>query len=97
MFEQFDSSWVGTTISTGAGAFFGWLFGRRKLKAEAASSELENVEKAIAIWRGIASDLEGKFKSLQDEVMELRKELMKLEVENETLKQEVKDLRKHQS
>ena len=92
MFENFDTSWVGTTISTGAGAFFGWLFGKRKIKAEAQGSELENIEKAVAIWRQIASDLEGKFTALQTEVNQLRKEVFKLEFENERLAASNKEL-----
>lgn len=92
MFENIDTSWIGTTVSTAAGAFFGWLFGRRKQKAEAQSSELENVEKAVAIWRQIASDLEGKFTALQTEVNQLRKEVLKLEMENERLKDANREL-----
>jgi len=92
MLENFDSSWIGTTISTGAGAFFGWLFGKRKLKAEAQNSELENIEKAVTIWRQIASDLEGKFTALQSEVLQLRREVVKLELDNERFKQANKDL-----
>lgn len=92
MFENFDSSWVGTTITTAAGAFFGWLFGRRKQKAEAESSELDNVEKAVAIWRQIASDLEGKFTALQTQVTELQKHVLKLELENEKLKDKNNEL-----
>lgn len=92
MFEHFDTSWIGTTISTAAGAFFGWLFGRRKQTAEAQGSELENIEKAVAIWRQIASDLEGKFTALQTEVNQLRKEVFKLEFENERLSASNKEL-----
>lgn len=96
MFEHFDTSWIGTTISTGAGAFFGWFFGRRKQKADARQSELENVEKAISIWKNLAEEMEVRMKSLQAEVDELRKNQVRIEHENEQLKIEIEELRKNQ-
>jgi peptidoglycan hydrolase CwlO-like protein len=83
--EQIDFSWLTNTLSAAGAGLATWLFARRKNSAEAQQSELENVEKAVAIWRQIASDLEGKFTALQREVIELRKHVVKLEIENERL------------
>lgn len=93
MLENFDTSWIGSTLTAASGAFFGWLVGRRKQTAEAAASELENTEKAIVIWRTIASDMEGRFKSLQTEVFEMRKELHKVQLENRKLHDDNDDLK----
>lgn len=58
------------SVLTGAAT---WYFSRRKYKAEASSSELENVEKALAIYRSIISDLNGKIKELEIELEQLQK------------------------
>jgi hypothetical protein len=58
--------WIREIIQGFLGALFGgsliWLITmkatRRKANAEAKYSELENIEKAIAIWRGISEQLE---------------------------------------
>jgi len=38
----------------------GWLFGRRQQTAQVKTTELDNVEKAIKIWREMSADLEAK-------------------------------------
>ncbi len=98
---NYDLAWLYNTLSAAGAATVTWIFSRRKQKAEVATNELENVDKAIAIWRGIASDLEGKFTALQKEVIELQKHVLKLELENQRLKEtntefqrEIEELRK---
>lgn len=62
----------------------GWFTGRRKLKADAASSELANVQHAIKIWRETAEALEGKVEELSHNLDEMRSEnrSLKLQIEN---------------
>lgn len=61
-----------------------WVLARRKNKAEATTNELDNVEKAIKIWRELSSDLE----------LRLTKEIEDLRKENCTLKSEMKTMLK---
>ncbi|MCO5229605.1 MAG: hypothetical protein M9958_00475 [Chitinophagales bacterium] len=58
-----------------AAAFGGWFFGRRKLSAEASTTEIENVEKSLAIYRGIITDMESQIKSLKSQITELETQL----------------------
>lgn len=58
-----------------AAAFGGWLFGRRKLSAEASTTEIENVEKSLAIYRGIITDMETQIRSLKTQITELEDQL----------------------
>ncbi|GIZ15310.1 cell wall anchor protein [Capnocytophaga catalasegens] len=44
-------------ITTFVGAFVGWLFGRPKEKAELQTNELDNVDKAVKIYREMIEDL----------------------------------------
>jgi peptidoglycan hydrolase CwlO-like protein len=41
---------------------------RRKNRAEAQHSELDNIDKAISIWRSLAQDLEKKISQLESEI-----------------------------
>jgi len=69
---------------------------RRKNNADAETSELDNVSKAIKIWRELSEDMEKRFK---EEVDELKKENCNLQQrvsivmkENEELKIQMKQL-----
>lgn len=81
-------------FSTVVSALIGYLKAREKNRAEIAKVqaevdqiELGNVEKAIEIWRSVASDL-------RKEVSELKAEITNLRKENEHLKQEIQKLEK---
>jgi len=74
-------------------ALSAWFFARRKNNAEAKKSELDNVEKAISIWRKLSEDMDLRFKA---EIEELRKENCNLQnqitqvmKENESLKSQM--------
>jgi peptidoglycan hydrolase CwlO-like protein len=99
--NQIDLTWLWSTLGAVGSGLAGWLFGRKKQNVEVKSTELDNVEKAVAIWREMASDLRGQFQALQAEVLTLQKQVTKLEIENERLKAnneefqaEIDDLRK---
>lgn len=100
MNENVDLSWLWASLSAIGTGLAGWLFGRKKQNAEVKASELDNVEKAVAIWRGIASDLEGKFTALQHQFTELQKSNIELQIEvrrlketNAELQSEIEELR----
>ena len=98
---QIDLTWLWSTLGAAGSGFAGWFFGRKKQNAETKGTELDNVEKAVEIWREMASDLRGQFQALQTEVLALQKQVTRLEIENERLKAnneelqaEIDDLRK---
>jgi len=91
--EQTSLEWLYSTISAAVASGITWLFTRRKTTAEAQHSELDNVEKAVAIWRGISTDLEAQFNALEQRVTTMQLEIIKLQIENEKLEAENKVLR----
>jgi predicted RNase H-like nuclease (RuvC/YqgF family) len=64
----------------------GWLVGRRKAKADANSTEINNVSEVLVIYRGIIKDFESKVKELEGHIRELEARIDTLENENKTLK-----------
>lgn len=80
------SDWLPEVIIGFSGAFSGWIFARRKNKLEADSNEIDNLDKAVAVWRTIAEDLKrenaekrAQEKELRDEISELRQRVSDLE------------------
>lgn len=64
-----------------------WIFSRRKYRAESAANELDNVQKAQAIYRDIIMDL-------KKELEELREKINVVVAENEALGMRMDELRK---
>ncbi len=69
-----------------ASAFSTYIFARRKYKVDADSNEIENLDKAVAIWRSIAEDLKKEIeekrnqeKGMRDEILDLRNRISDLE------------------
>ena len=87
------TSWIAPTLTAIGSGFATYVFARRKNNADAKKSELDNVEQAISIWKGIAADLEGRFMAMQKQVNDMQKEIMKLEIENEKYKSEIEILK----
>lgn len=54
-------------------ALVAWFLARKKNRAEVSGSELENVEKALSIYRSMVHDLRDKIKELEDYVDELER------------------------
>jgi len=57
----------------------GFLFGSRKRQAEAIGYELNNVQKAIQVWKEVAEYQTSEIASLRAEINELKEELNNLE------------------
>lgn len=95
MNDHFDISWLWTTLGTLGGGFVTWLFGRRKQKAETKSSELENVEKALEIYRKILEDNSQQILSLKTEVNKLENKLDTITEENRLLKKRISEIENH--
>lgn len=86
-------------IAPVASGFAGWFFAKRKIKAEAESGELDNVDKALEIYRKAIKDLEGwktelleKMGQIESENQELRKQLRESHSENESLRKRISQL-----
>ena len=94
--EQLLDNLIIPILTAFAGAFSGWLFGRRKQAAEAVASELETVEKAVAIWREIAQDLKKELEVQSAKIVKLSAEVSTLRRDNSRLLKELKSINKHQ-
>jgi peptidoglycan hydrolase CwlO-like protein len=84
-----------------ATAIISFLAGRRKERAdlektqsEINASEIENVEKAITIWRKLAEDMAAQVNELKVQVHELTEQVERLRNENRSLTEEIKSLKK---
>lgn len=88
-------------ILTGLG---GWFSARKKNNADARMSELDVVEKAIAVWRQMSEDMQKRYDDLrkrydsllerqnaiEDELQGLREDNHRLSRENKTLVNKLK-------
>ncbi|MBV5336902.1 MAG: hypothetical protein J0653_02625 [Deltaproteobacteria bacterium] len=77
-------------------ALAAYVFARRKNVADAQASELDNVDKAVTIWRKLAEQLEANLKCEMDSLRranaELREQIDKLSEENSELRKKMKTL-----
>lgn len=86
--------WISEAIgflTTIAGSFIGFWVGRRKSVADAQSTELENVKKAIVIWQETAEKLQMKVDDLEKRIQELQLEVETVHAENLRLKRSIID------
>lgn len=95
--EQFIETLLIPFLTSIAGAFSGWFFGRRKQTAEAVQSELESVEKAVSIWREIAQDLKKEMAEQGVQIQKLQDEVATLRRDNARLLSELKQIKKAQN
>lgn len=84
------SSIIENTVVAVTTAGITWFFSRHKQLAEIKSSELDNVEKVISIWRALAQDLAAKVEALSTRCESLSDEIEQLRYENESLKAALK-------
>jgi len=75
--------------SNGVTSYLTFLFSKKKYLAEANLSELENVEKSIAIYRGMVEDLGQRIEILSKNMQTLREEREEVVAENTALKRKV--------
>ena len=88
LFSQVSSEFI--AILTGAiSGGFAYLFARRKNKAEAESNEIDNLSKAVTIWRELSENLEKKIDNLIAENKKLKGEVESLEIQVKQLTREV--------
>lgn len=66
-------------LTTFVGALVGWFFGRPKEKAELQTSELDNVDKAVKIYREMIEDLGKQLSKAIAELNEAKTTIKELE------------------
>ena len=85
-------------IPTALGSLLTFLFTRKKYKAETTGNEIDNVEKAVKIWRDLSSDIKKQFESdiakLKEENNVIRLKLDSVLKENHSLKEQMESLEK---
>lgn len=91
--QDYLGSIILTIVTSLVTGFGGWIFGRRKNKAEAQTVELENVNKAVAIWRETAENLNVQLGLYTNELIKFRQENENLQEELDKMKQELKSLK----
>jgi chromosome segregation ATPase len=97
----FDWSWLWGVLGAGATQLVNVILNRKreakelkKVDADVLSSEMDNVEKAIAIWRNIANDLNGQLVEIKAQVKILTEQVDKLKIENTELHAELRKMAK---
>ena len=86
------NEFVITTIIGVLSGVAGWVVARRKNLAEAHISELDAVEKAVAVWRELSEQLQKKYEMLLQRQDELEKEMQVIRRDNKELKAKNKEL-----
>lgn len=89
--EEFGTVWsaISYVATSGLGAFFGWLFSRRKYNEEVQATRVQNFDAAIEAYKKMYEDmiddlksqngeLKGEVESLKQELAENRKQLITL-------------------
>ncbi|WP_172914048.1 cell wall anchor protein [Capnocytophaga canis] len=89
MFEFIQEHLVALIASFISG-LAGWFFGRPKEKIELQGGELDNVDKAVEIYRKMIEDLRGQLLIAIEELGEARKTIKELESTVESLTDELK-------
>lgn len=84
-FQQYISEALGALI----GAFVGWFFTRKKQHTELQANELDNVDKAVRIYREVADDLAKQLKTAIIELNEAKQTIKELEEKVEALTYEL--------
>ena len=74
-FFQEQAELIFSTVSGALGAFFGWLVGRRKNKAQGVSLELENVKTVLEINREELDNLKKGLDATRQELKHCREEM----------------------
>lgn len=90
-------NWIAAGVGSAITALWSWIRQRKRDAADIKNAEIENVEKAIAIWRNLAQDMRTQVDELKAEVKHLSEEVGKLHTENETLKSQVGELQRENS
>lgn len=84
-----------TVILTAFGAFIGWFFTRRKTKAEAIGSEIDNDTKVVDLWRNWSAHLQDQIEEMETKIQQLTQRIEELEEENKQHLKTIENLLLH--
>jgi peptidoglycan hydrolase CwlO-like protein len=84
-----------TVILTAFGAFIGWFFTRRKTKAEAIGSEIDNDTKVVDLWRNWSAHLQDQIEEMEGKIAQLTQRIEELEEENKQHLKTIENLLLH--
>ena len=84
-----------TVILTAFGAFIGWFFTRRKTKAEAIGSEIDNDTKVVDLWRKWSAHLQDQIEEMEGKIAQLTQRIEELEEENKQHLKTIENLLLH--
>jgi TolA-binding protein len=84
-----------TVILTAFGAFIGWFFTRRKTKAEAIGSEIDNDTKVVDLWRNWSAHLQDQIQEMEGKIAQLTQRIEELEEENKQHLKTIENLLLH--
>ncbi|SDE79729.1 cell wall anchor protein [Riemerella columbipharyngis] len=82
---EFLQQYISEALTAVIGGFFGWFFTRKKQQEELRASELDNVDKAVRIYREMIEDLSGQLKTAITELDEAKATIKELEQKVEAL------------
>jgi uncharacterized protein HemX len=77
--NEFD--WLNSTLSAIGGGFAGWFFNRKQQRASTKTNELENVEKALSIYRDMINELKSNLKETKTQLEDINKNCVALDKE----------------
>lgn len=81
--------YIGEAITALIGGVAGWFFSRKKQLAELQANELDNVDKAVKIYREMIENLGLQLKTAIAELDEAKKTIKELEEKVEALTREL--------
>ena len=84
-----------TVLITAFGAFIGWFFTRRKTKAEAIGSEIDNDTKVVDLWRNWSAHLQDQIEEMEGKIQQLTQRIEELEEENKQHLKTIENLLLH--
>lgn len=88
------NDYVLNALIGGITSFLTWAAMRRKNIAEARTSEVDTVERAIKVWRDLSEDLQKRYEALIIKVESLQSEIEGLRADNKSLSYDNKQLLK---
>jgi septal ring factor EnvC (AmiA/AmiB activator) len=90
----FELPFVADAVSIVLPLLIGWLVGHRQQRAQAQGNEIENVEKAIRIWRTMTEDLKQEMAGMKAELEATRAKNKELEEELESMRNDFEQMLK---
>lgn len=93
MFDPAITSFIVPIISVVIGTVVGWFFTRHKQNKEVDLLEVQEVDKAIDIWKTLAHDMRCEYEALHKTHIQVKNELLEVKQTVKQLTDELLDLK----